>query len=226
MTGPSSNQPLHLMPRRRFLRNVTLVSGAAVAGVLSPWGDASAAPSMSLTEIRRALNLQTPQALDAYEPVALTPGELETLKSATERLIPTDELGPGAIEAGVFVFIDQALAGGSAATLPLFQAGLAALDAAAGEGGYAALDTAAQDDLITAAATGELADAPEGFFGLLLANTRGGFFSDPIWGGNKNFVGWDLLGYPGIKLFWSQEEQGFDAEIEPMHISVAEFQGE
>ena len=33
---------------------------------------------MSLTEIRRALNLQTPQALDAYEPVALTPAELET----------------------------------------------------------------------------------------------------------------------------------------------------
>ena len=35
------------------------------------------------------------------------------------------------------------------------------------------------------------------FFELLLKHTLEGFFSDPIYGGNKNKVGWRMLGFPG-----------------------------
>jgi gluconate 2-dehydrogenase gamma chain len=35
------------------------------------------------------------------------------------------------------------------------------------------------------------------FFPLLVLHTRQGFFADPIYGGNRNRVGWDVIGFPG-----------------------------
>jgi len=37
------------------------------------------------------------------------------------------------------------------------------------------------------------------FFALLLANTQEGFFADPIYGGNRDMVGWKLVGFPGVR---------------------------
>lgn len=36
-----------------------------------------------------------------------------------------------------------------------------------------------------------------GFVGLLVLHTRQGFYADPIYGGNKDRVGWDVIGFPG-----------------------------
>src|SRR2546428_13548300 len=36
------------------------------------------------------------------------------------------------------------------------------------------------------------------FFNLLLDNTLEGFFSDPIYGGNRDKLGWKLVGFPGV----------------------------
>ena len=35
------------------------------------------------------------------------------------------------------------------------------------------------------------------FFPLLVTHTRQGFLSDPIYGGNKNRIGWQVIGFPG-----------------------------
>jgi gluconate 2-dehydrogenase gamma chain len=35
------------------------------------------------------------------------------------------------------------------------------------------------------------------FFPLLLLHTRQGFLADPIYGGNRNRVGWEVIGFPG-----------------------------
>lgn len=212
-------------PRRRLLTGATLVTGAALSGLVSPYSTEAAGGRVSFSQLLVQLDMATPESLEAYEPLALTPAELATLIAAVDRIIPSDELGPGASEAGAHVFIDQALAGNSAALLPLFQAGLAALDTAAGGDGFAALDASDQDVILTQAEAGELANAPAGFFPLLMYNTRSGMFSDPIHGGNKNFIGWDLMQFPGIKLVWTEADQQIDAVVEPMHISVAEFGG-
>jgi gluconate 2-dehydrogenase gamma chain len=37
------------------------------------------------------------------------------------------------------------------------------------------------------------------FFELLLQNTQEGFFADPVYGGNRNMVGWKMIGYPGAR---------------------------
>jgi hypothetical protein len=48
-------------------------------------------------------------------------------------------------------------------------------------------------------------------------------FSDPIYGGNVNFSGWDMVGYPGIKLQWTAEDQAVGSTPAPEHISVAKY---
>jgi gluconate 2-dehydrogenase gamma chain len=226
--GSPGRAPGRVFPRRRFLRDTALLTGGAVtAGVAFPAN--ALAAGVAPERLAAWLELLGPaaqDALDSYEPVALTPAELETLKAALARLIPADDLGPGAVEAGVFVFIDRSLAGPNAATLPLYQGGLAALEAAAGSGGFAGLAAEKQDELLTQAEANELADAPAGFFGLLLEHTRQGMFGDPIHGGNVAFAGWDLIGYPGVKLVWTAEEQAIGAVVQPEHKSVAEFGGQ
>lgn len=37
------------------------------------------------------------------------------------------------------------------------------------------------------------------FFNLLWKNTQEGFLSDPKYGGNKNMIGWKLVGFPGAR---------------------------
>lgn len=203
---------LRILPRREFIRNSMVVSGAAAAG-------------LSLASTAAFAQVATP-GVDAT-PVAppLTEDELTTLRAAIDRLIPTDELGPGAVDSGVDLFFVTLLAGYGAPTLPLIQGGLAALDAAAGTDGFAATTAETQDQLLTNAEAGTLENAPAGFFGLLLEYTRQGMFGDPMYGGNKNFAGWDLIHYPGVKLVWSAEEQAVDSEVAPEHKSVAEYGG-
>jgi gluconate 2-dehydrogenase gamma chain len=40
------------------------------------------------------------------------------------------------------------------------------------------------------------------FFQLLHQNTVEAYFSDPVYGGNRNFVGWRMIGYPGVRYDW------------------------
>ncbi|MDP6582607.1 MAG: gluconate 2-dehydrogenase subunit 3 family protein, partial [Vicinamibacterales bacterium] len=37
------------------------------------------------------------------------------------------------------------------------------------------------------------------FFGMVRSHVLQGTFGDPYYGGNQNFVGWDLIRYPGIR---------------------------
>jgi gluconate 2-dehydrogenase gamma chain len=39
----------------------------------------------------------------------------------------------------------------------------------------------------------------KGFFEMLLSNTREGFFADPVYGGNRDMVGWKMIGFPGAR---------------------------
>jgi gluconate 2-dehydrogenase gamma chain len=37
------------------------------------------------------------------------------------------------------------------------------------------------------------------FFEQMLFNTREGFFADPAYGGNRDMVGWKMIGFPGAR---------------------------
>lgn len=57
-----------------------------------------------------------------------------------------------------------------------------------------------QDAVLKALESGEAkldgADG-KGFFAMLLQNTLEGYFSDPIYGGNKDMAAWKMIGFPG-----------------------------
>jgi gluconate 2-dehydrogenase gamma chain len=159
-----------------------------------------------------------------------TDPEAAFITAAVARLIPADDLGPGAVEAGVPTFIDRQLAGpygrgerwymqgpwgpglptqGYQTRLTpgaMYRAAIKAVDAAVVResrgGSFAKLAAADQDAFLQRMEKGEVAldgaDA-KGFFAQLLQNTLEGFWSDPIYGGNRDLVGWKLIGFPGAR---------------------------
>ncbi|HYE86750.1 MAG TPA: gluconate 2-dehydrogenase subunit 3 family protein, partial [Vicinamibacterales bacterium] len=74
-------------------------------------------------------------------------------------------------------------------------------------------------DVETGAATGFTGSSAQ-FFAMVRTHTLQGTFGDPYYGGNANFVGWDLIGYPGIRLNVSAEDQRLGARLEPTHRSA------
>lgn len=219
----ADEQRLAIGLRRVARRRLLLSSGAALAGTaFSAHGLAAGIHTANESAHRIAFAPATPAAPEA---ASLSAAELDTLRAVVGRLIPSDVLGPGADVAGVHIFIDRGLAGPNARYLALFQAVLAALDEDAGGKGFAASSLAEQDALLTKLEAGTLPHAPDGGFALLLEQTREGMFGDPVYGGNQDFVGWDLIGYPGIKLLWTEADQAIDAEVKAAHTSVAQFGG-
>ena len=45
-----------------------------------------------------------------------------------------------------------------------------------------------------------------GFFSTVKGDTYDGMFADPIYGGNRDLVGWKLIGYPGAQRAWTPYE--------------------
>jgi gluconate 2-dehydrogenase gamma chain len=54
----------------------------------------------------------------------------------------------------------------------------------------------------------------------VLGHTLEGTFGDPYYGGNRDFIGWELIGYPGLRLAVTAEQQRMDAELEPLQSSA------
>src|SRR5438045_1866152 len=170
----------------------------------------------------------------AREPLeTLTAAEADLLDAIVARLIPTDANGPGATEARAVHYIDRALGGALASSRAAYVSGLAALDryARSSRGKpFTELAPADQDAVLTDVET----DAPTGFtgssaafFALVLNHTHQGTFGDPYYGGNANFVGWDLVGYPGVRTMVTAEDQQKlqRNEIKPNHKSAYDYDG-
>lgn len=199
-------------------------------------GAATIAPASARAESRTSFGAASPVApgapvLQAREPLqALTAIEADLLDAVVARLIPTDANGPGATEARAVRYIDRALAGALAASREAYRTGLAALDryARSSRGRpFTELSPTDQDsvliDVETGAATGSGAGfqgSSAQFFAIVRSHTWQGTFGDPYYGGNANFVGWDLLGYPGVRTYVGPNEQRLNVVIKPNHKSA------
>jgi len=157
---------------------------------------------------------------------ALTASERQTLDAFVDRLVPKDELGPGALEMGATNYIDLSLADYLASEKPSFVEGLAAVDAyarAQHDTRFADLTAEKKDALLTAMENGNASGfTPNSrvFFNRVRRLTLEGMFSDPYYGGNKNFAGWDLIRYPGPRLAVGPEDQKISALPKPLHQSA------
>ena len=158
----------------------------------------------------------------------LTQPEIRFLDAAVARLIPADDLGPGAKEADVTFFIEQQLTsswgnhgrnyrqgpwaqgtpqqGFQSRLTPqeIYRAGISETNVHClkqYEKAFQFLAPQQQDEVLQGLEADriELPSSPAKlFFGLLLRNTMEGFFADPSYGGNRDKAGWKLVGFPGV----------------------------
>ena len=187
----------HGLSRRELLKRTAVLGAAATV------------------PLRVALVARQAAPLEGF--VTLTASEADTLEAIVARLIPTDEDGPGATEARAAYYIDRALGGALASSQETYAEGLAATDAyaRASKGApFATLAPADQDRILgemeEGVATG-FEPTSRSFFNLVRSHTIQGTFCDPYYGGNADFVGWDLLGYPGLRLVVTEDDQRMDA---------------
>ena len=174
----------------------------------------------SATESARdsLLILSTPTLLLAGQQAhaAMAAGEAFTALAADEaiefaaiaaRIIPTDET-PGANEAGVIYFMDRILDGSRAEFLPGLRQGLAELQQSVvntyGNTGFSSLTEDQQDSLLR---TIDRTD----FFNTLHYLTIAGMFSSPALGGNRDRIGWQLLGFEA-RHAWMPPYGYYDAQ--------------
>ena len=194
-------------------RDLLRTAGAAGAAALIPGAVQAAVPDGASAPAAIASAAAAP----AGPLMNLTAQETEILSAMVDRLIPSDELGPGALEAGALRFIDRALSEAESDAADAYRLGLAALDRYsryARGAPFVELSASDQDsvliDLQTGGATGAgvgFVGSSGSFFNMVKSHTWQGTFGDPQYGGNVNFIGWDLIDYPGVRMRVSGEEQ-------------------
>jgi hypothetical protein len=198
-----------------------LLGLVASAGV----GAAFAAKAQVLGEA-----LARPDLADSQRWVFLRRSEVDFLVAACDRILPEDEF-PSASQAGVVDYIDLQLASawgegegfylqgphlpGRAVPGQGYQLGLspAELYRAGIEGIQSGLDQPfealapdEQDRILTMLEEGEADAGPipgKTFFDFLRRNTLEGYFTDPVYGGNRDMVGWRMLGFPGPNAYYT-----------------------
>jgi gluconate 2-dehydrogenase gamma chain len=110
-------------------------------------------------------------------------------------------------------YIDLALAGAYADQQDFYRRGLTQLDAYChktyGEP-FVRLASAQQDEVIGALEAGKASQfswpTAQAFFNTVRTHTMEGMFADPIYGGNKDFAGWRLIGFPGGQPLFTPED--------------------
>jgi gluconate 2-dehydrogenase gamma chain len=222
--GPNSNS------RRNFLRSsLVLISTATLAGE---------APAL----------LGNPRAEEPHR--FLNESERRFLLAAVDRLIPANDGWPGAAEAGVVDYIDLQMAGpwGRGEMLyrhgpfrkgtptqgyqleytpsELFRRSILAINAhfASQAKSFDQLPAEEKDAYLSSLEKGDidLDGVPSNiFFDFLLQHTIEGFFSDPIYGGNKNKIAWKMIGFPGAYADYHDliDKHGVEFQREPLSIA-------
>ena len=218
----SDDQP-HIT-RRQVLQGATLVGAVAAVPI-------TFLPSSSGVNAADSAQVPTAVSREAFE--TLTATESDLLEAIVERLIPSDANGPGAKEARAAHYIDRALGGALASSRNAYASGLEALDryARSSRGkSFLQLSPTDQDSVLidceTGGATGFTGSSAQ-FFAMLLNHTRQGMFGDPYYGGNANFVGWDLINYPGVRTaITAADQKSLEANLmKPVRKSAYDYNG-
>ncbi|WP_347555429.1 gluconate 2-dehydrogenase subunit 3 family protein [Robbsia sp. KACC 23696] len=238
------------MKRRSILKaGLALISTATAAAVYRPVGAATRILMGGTKWL--AKETPPPVPVDPTKRVFFTEQEAAQIGAIFNRLIPADEVSAGATDAGCVVFIDHQLDGpyghgswkykagpfqtgtdsqGDQSPLTpaeCYRKGLADIDAYCKKTfskSFDGLSNAQQDQLLEEMEAGKLS-LPSVNSGVLfkqfLANVQEGYFADPIYGGNKDMVGWKMIGFPGARYDYRDyaEKKGQKLDIEPVSIA-------
>ena len=200
---PAVRRKRRRVTRRVFIHHLSFLGGGVVllGGACKDKGSEAPAPAKArgkgLTSSHRTF----------------TNNEWAVLVAAVDRLLPRDQ-DPGALDAEVPEYIDRMLLTPQLEKVrERIVAGLNALDRAAKDRvgkAFAEAGAAERDALLTS-----FKDAREGsgeaiFYQELLVLTLEGFLGDPSYGGNKDKVGWALVGFDFVGRQAAEPPPGYD----------------
>jgi gluconate 2-dehydrogenase gamma chain len=170
-----------------------------------------------------------PQAVREGPWAFFTAQEAAVVEALADRIIPPDPVTPGGKDAGCAIFIDRQLAGPYGRDEGLYNRGpfikgaknqgpqsaknageqyraaIAALEhfCQSHDGkGWVGLPVERQDEILQGLENGTIElEGIDGktFFVNCIKDMQEGFFSDPLYGGNKDMCGWKMIGFPGAR---------------------------
>jgi len=196
----------HDESRRKFLVGAAVGAGAVATGGLP-------ADALAQAQKKKKTAAAAPSPAAGHEHASggglgafLNQDDAATIAAFAERLMPGAPGKPGARDADVLNYIDLALAGAYADLQDFYRRGLTALDQycrTTYSKPFVELSAAQQDEVITALEAGKAGGftwpSAGAFFNTLRTHTIEGMFADPVYGGNKDFAGWRLVGFPGAQ---------------------------
>ena len=233
------------LPRRQFLLGAGLAGASVATGLAGAPEPAAAQAPAAAAPVANA-------EPETY--LVLTATEAAFLSAMADTIIPADELSPSGTDCGVVTYIDRQLAGAYGAGAKMYRSGpyqrgkpeqgyqLTLTPRQYFEAGIAATNewsrkTYGKDfDRLSAADRATALKAMEegkaqfehfsatGFFNRVLSITMEGFFSDPMYGGNRNKAGWKMLGFPGLPATYADKVDAYYNKqyVAPLR-SIADF---
>ncbi len=178
--------------RRIFLTRLMTGTSAALA--------LSALPDLAAAHDHVAKSKNTERKFTSF-----SPEEAKELEAVCERIIPSDEEGPGASEAGAVFFIDYVLTHFQPELQPQFRK---ALTEYAKEASPKLFSELTADQQIAILKKYEKTDE----FELIRSYTVFGFVGDPSYGGNRDDMGWKYIGFENPGMFFPPFGY-YDAEL-------------
>jgi gluconate 2-dehydrogenase gamma chain len=185
------------LSRRQFLQSTSTITGASLLRIGAP-------ALIAITQSACTANQEEATF------VALSADSAADFSALAARIIPTTDT-PGATEAGVIHFIDQAFAAEMSSQLESALADLAVFNEALAEAhpgtdGLASLSEDEQDVFLRTV-------EDSSFFGLVRVMSIFGMFAMSEYGGNQDNVGWKLLNFEGAHGGWQYPFGHYDAEV-------------
>jgi gluconate 2-dehydrogenase gamma chain len=190
------------LSRRRFLSHG--ISGLSSAWITTHWPAVLSAADHA----RRAAQSAAPPKFEFF-----SPEQAAEIDAIAARIIPTDGT-PGAREAGVVYFIDRALTTFASDDQKTYKEGLPELQARVRElfpavERFSAATPEQQDEVLRSlddhapvpARPFRPRPAAQSFFETLRQHTIAGFLIDPDTGGNRDGVGWKVIGREREHMF-------------------------
>lgn len=129
--------------------------------------------------------------------------EAQCVIAICEQIIPADEFGGGATEAGVIQYIDRQLVAVFDYDQLIYQRGLEALQQSCLNlhgGRFEALESESQLRILQAMESNKMPEEywedlePSRFFTLLVDHSMQGFYGSPRHGGNRNYMSYKMMG--------------------------------
>jgi gluconate 2-dehydrogenase gamma chain len=237
------------LPRRKFLLGAGLAGASVAAGLAA---DPAPAAAETTAAAPAAPPQHAKAEPETYHMLSAT--EVAFLAAVADTMIPADDLSPSGTDCGVVIYIDRQLAGAYGAGDKVYRMGPfrrgkpeQGYQLALTPREYVAAGIEAANDwsrktfgkefdrLSAADRIAALTQMQEGkakfehfsatgFFNRVHGLVMEGFFSDPMYGGNRNMAGWKMIGFPGLPATYADKvDQYYNKRYVAPPRSIADF---